>query len=228
MALDWLIRTYAPTWLAAAGLTVSARELEDVAPVMDASDLPGVIVVLKAPRRAARARWSSVLGAARPAAWAPWVAGRSAAREAAWRSAGAAAWAAACVAVGDIAEDRARAMARDIAGDAAATTARAARTATGRAAAREATRAALAPTLDALQRSAFSLLDRMLPTTPLGAPFAGDADSLSRRAIGRRTALIKSADESRVRRVGGCRPELDEGSRSRLERVREAIRGRGC
>ena len=176
MALDWLIRTYAPTWLAAAGLTVSARELEDVAPVMDASDLPGVIVVLKAARRAARARWSSVLGAARPAAWAPWVAGRSAAREAAWRSAGAAAWAAACVAVGDIAGDRARAMARDIAGDAAATTARAARTATGRAAAREATRAALAPTLDALQRSAFSLLDRMLPTTPLGAPFAGDAD----------------------------------------------------
>ncbi|MGZ4286704.1 MAG: hypothetical protein ACXVW5_21115 [Solirubrobacteraceae bacterium] len=176
MALDWLIRTYAPTWLAAAGLTESAHELKDVAPVMDASDLRGAIVVLKAARREARTRWSNALGAARPAAWAPWAAGRSAAREAAWRSAGAAAWAAARVAVGDIAGDRARAIARDIAGDAAATTARAARTATGRAAAREVTRSALAPTLDALQRSAFALLDRMLPTMPLGAAVAGDTD----------------------------------------------------
>ena len=175
MALDWLIRTYAPTWLAAAGLTVSAHQLAELEPVMDACDLQGALVALRAARRDARAGWSSAVGAARPAAWAPWAAGRAAAREGAWGSAGAAAWAAARVAVGEIAGDRARAMARDIAGDAGAIIARAARTATGRAAAREAARCALAPTLDALQRSAFSLLDRMLPTMPLGPAIASDA-----------------------------------------------------
>ena len=69
-------------------------------------------------------------------------------------------------------------MARDIAGDAAATVARTARTTGGRAAARDAARRALVPTLGALQRSAFALLDRMLPTVPLGAPVATDADPL--------------------------------------------------
>jgi len=70
-------------------------------------------------------------------------------------------------------------MARDIAGDAAATIARAARTAAERAEAREAARCALAPTLDALRHSAFALLDRMLPTVPLGtASVATDADPL--------------------------------------------------
>ncbi len=178
MALDWLIRTYAPTWLAAADLTESAHRLADLAPVMDACDLQGALVELKAARRDARAGWSSALGAARPAAWAPWAAGRAAAREAAWGSAGAAAWAAARVAVGEIAGDRARAMARDIAGDAAATIARAARTAAERAEAREAARCALAPTLDALRHSAFALLDRMLPTVPLGTAVATDAGPL--------------------------------------------------
>jgi len=95
MALDWLIRTYAPTWLAAADLNGSAHQLADLAPVMDACDLHGALVALKAARRDARAEWSSALGAARPAVWAPWAAGRAAALEAAWGSAGAAAWAAA-------------------------------------------------------------------------------------------------------------------------------------
>ena len=95
MVLDWLIRTYVPTWLAAAGLTGSADQLADLAPVMDASDLQVALVALKGTRGDARAVWSSALGAARPAAWAPWAAGRAAAREAAWGSAGAAAWAAA-------------------------------------------------------------------------------------------------------------------------------------
>ena len=79
MALDWLIRTYAPTWLAAADLTLSAHELADLAPVMDACDLQGALDELKVARRDARAGWSSALGAARPAAWAPWAAGRAAA-----------------------------------------------------------------------------------------------------------------------------------------------------
>ena len=178
MALDWLIRRYATAWMAAAGVTGSAGDLADLAPVMDAYDLHGALVTLKAARRDARARWSNALGAARPAAWAPWAAGRAAAREAAWGSAGAAAWAAARVAVGEIAGDRARAMARDIAGDAAATIAHAARSAAGRAEAREAARRALAPTLDALQHSAFALLDQMLPTVTLEAASATEADSL--------------------------------------------------
>jgi hypothetical protein len=80
------------------------------------------------------------------------------------------------VAVGDIAGDRARAIAREIAGDAAATVAREARAGASRAAARDAARAALAPTVEDLQRSAFELLDRLLPTVPLAAPVAQDAD----------------------------------------------------
>jgi len=174
MALDWLIRTYAPTWLAAAGLPGPANELAVLARVMDASDLREALVALRAARCDARAAWSGALGAARPAAFTPWAAGRAAAREAAWSSAGAAAWAAARVAVGEIAGDRARAIAREIGGDAAAMIARAARTAAGRAAAREAARSALAPTLEALHRSAFTLLDRMLPTVSLAN--ATDAD----------------------------------------------------
>ena len=120
MALDWLIRTYVPTWLAAAGRDTPAFELAELTPVMDATELQEALVVLKAARRDARATSSTPLGAARPAAWTARAAARAAAREAAWGSAGAAAWAAARVAVGEIAGDRARAMARDIAGDAAA------------------------------------------------------------------------------------------------------------
>ncbi len=178
MALDWLIRTYTPTWLAAAGLMGSARQLEDVAPVVDAPELEAALVVLRAARRDSRTAWSSSLGAARPAAWTPWAAGRAAAREAAWSSAGAAAWAAARVAVGEIEGDRARAIARDIAGDAAATIARVARTAAGRAAAKAAARRALAPTLAALEHSAFALLDRLLPTVPLDPGTVTDVDVL--------------------------------------------------
>ena len=50
MALDWLIRTYAPTWLAAAGLTGAAHQLADLAPVTDASYLPEALLELQAAR----------------------------------------------------------------------------------------------------------------------------------------------------------------------------------
>jgi len=182
MAMDWLIRTYVPRWLALAGLTGSARQLATLPAVVDVADLQTALVALGVARRDTRAAWSATLGAARAAAWAPWAAGRAAAREAAWGSGGAAAWAAARVAVGDIAGDLARATAREIAGDAAATIAREARAGAGRAAAREAARAALAPTLEELQRSAFALLDRMLPTAPLTAPVVDDADEVCSRA----------------------------------------------
>ena len=173
LALDWLIRTYTPTWLRVAGLTDSAARLASLPAVVDGRSVETALVALGIARHETRAAWSAALGAARAAAWAPWAAGRAAAREAAWSSAGAAAWAAARVAVGDMAGDRARAIAREIAGDAAAMLARGARAGTGRAAARDATRAALASTLTELRQSAFELLDQMLPTVLL-APVLGE------------------------------------------------------
>ncbi len=178
MAMDWLIRTYAPAWLDASALSESARRLEALRPITDSVALLPALEALVVARRDARGAWAAARAGARTATWAPWSAGRAAAREAAWASAGAAAWAAARVAVGDIAGDRARAIVREIAGDAAATVARDARTAGGRAAARDAARAALAPTLATLRKSAFALLHQMLPTVPLGAPVVDDADLL--------------------------------------------------
>jgi hypothetical protein len=186
MALDWLVRTYTPTWLRAAGLTGAAQVLTDHSAVMDRPDLQSALAVLGLVRRDARAAWSAALGATRVPAWAPWAAGRAAAREAAWASAGAAAWAAARVAVGDIAGDRARAAAREIAGDAAATIGREARVTAGRAAARDAARTALAPTLEELERSAFALLDRMLPTTPLSSPLGDDDTAVTGETLAAR------------------------------------------
>jgi hypothetical protein len=166
-AMDWLVRSFSPHWLAAAGLVPSARRLESL-PVLDgAGALREALVPLRTARREARAAWAAALGAARPAAWAPWAAGRAAARESAWSSAGSAAWAAARLGIGDNAGDRARAHVREIAGDAAATVAREARAGAGRATAKETARASLAPTLAELEASAFALLDRMLPTVVL-------------------------------------------------------------
>jgi hypothetical protein len=176
MALDWLIRAYAPSWLTAAGLERSADGLASLSPLADDSTLQTALGALGRARRDAHAAWSSAVGPVRAAAWTRWAAGRAAAREAAWASAGAAAWAAARVAVGDLAGDRARAIAREIAGDAAATVAREARASVSRSAARDAARAALAPTVDELRRSAFGLLDRMLPTVPITPPVVADAD----------------------------------------------------
>ncbi len=176
MSLDWLIRTYAPTWLAAARLHGAAHRLATLAPVVDGCDLRSALVALGGTRREARAAWSAALGPARAVAWAPWAAGRAAAREAAWGTAGAPAWGAARVALADAAGDRARAGAREIGGDAAATIVRATRACTARSAARDAARAALAPTVARLQRSAFTLLDRMLPAAVLTLPGADHAD----------------------------------------------------
>jgi len=132
VAPDWLVRTYAPTWLAAAGLNEAAQRLATLPVVVDGSDLQAALVALGLARREARASWSAALGAARAASWVSWSAGRAAAREAAWTSAVALARAAARVAVREIAADRARAAAREISGDAAATLVREARTKGGR------------------------------------------------------------------------------------------------
>jgi hypothetical protein len=173
MAMDWLIRVYAPTWLSAAGLTGAGERLRSLSVVSGVGDLTTALVELRLARRLARGAWSTG-----PSTWlAPAVAARATARENAWATAAAAAWAAARAGVGDIAGDRARAATRAAAGDAAATVARAARARSSRAGARDAVRAALAPTLDELRESAFGLLDRMLPTVALGPPIAEPAYS---------------------------------------------------
>jgi hypothetical protein len=187
-AMDWLVRSFTPRWLAAAGLSGSAQRLESLPVVDDPAELREALVALRTARRDARAAWAAALGAARPAAWAPWAAGRAAARESAWSSAGCAAWAAARLGIGDNAGDRARAHVREIAGDAAATVAHEARGGAGRAAAKEAARASLAPTLAELEASAFALLDRMLPTVALSPPPA----QVERGPSGRPAALVMS------------------------------------
>lgn len=166
MAMDWLIRTYTPTWLSLAGLTDAAERLRSLPEVSSSVELDPALEALRFARQRARSGW----GPAAVAWFAPGVIARATGREIAWATAAAAAWAAARAGVGDAAGDRARSAARAAAGDAAATVARAARAAAGRAGARDAARAALAPTLEELQDSAFALLDRMLPLVPLSLP----------------------------------------------------------
>jgi hypothetical protein len=157
MAMDWLIRTYTPAWLSAAGLHDGADRLRSLPEVSSPADLPAALTALRYARHRARGSWGT-------AGWmTPAVLARTTAREVAWATAAAAAWAAARAGVGDLAGDRARAAARAAAGDAAALVARTARTGAGRSAARSAARAALAKTLEELRESAFVLLDRMLP-----------------------------------------------------------------
>ena len=173
LAMDWLIRSYTPTWLAAAGHDGPAARLRALEPVLTVRGLHAALEPLAGARNVARTAWRDALGASRAAVWAPWLAGRMTAREIAWESAAVAAWSAARLGIGDIAGDRARAAAREIAGDAAATIGRDARVAgMGRSAARDAARTSLAPTVAELQQSAFALLDRMLPTVALSAPSA--------------------------------------------------------
>ena len=178
MAMDWLIRTYTRTWLGVAHLPGAARRLADLPEVVSSWDLGPALEALNIARGESRAAWSAALSPVRAATRTPWGAGRAAARQAAWASAGAAAWAAARVAVGDIDGDRARALAREIGGDAAATIGRDARAGASRAAARDGARAALAPIIEELQGSAFSLLSRMLPTAPLAVPVASTSSAV--------------------------------------------------
>ena len=163
MALDWLIRVYAPTWLDAAGLPHAATRLTTLSPVIGMPELKIAIVALGRTRRDSRAAWAAALGAARAVAWVPQAAGRGAALEVAWSSTGRPAWAAALIGVRKLACDRATAISDEIAGDAAAILIRRARTDTRGAAPRAAAPAALRPTIHELQQSALGLLDRMLP-----------------------------------------------------------------
>jgi hypothetical protein len=159
MAMDWLVREYTPTWLSGAGVGDAAERLRSLVEVTSAEALKPSLEALHFARRRARAGWGSSRTGWLPAG----MVARATARESAWATAAAAAWAAARIGVGDMAGDRARAAARAVAGEAAGLMTRNAVSGTGRAAARAAARDALAPTLGQLQRSAFDLLDRMLP-----------------------------------------------------------------
>ena len=144
MALDWLIRTYTPAFLDAAGLTDEAAKLRGLAAIEGTEQAEAAVPVVRA---AGDAAWA----AARDAAWA---AARDAARDAARAAAGAAAR--------DAAGDAAWAAARDAAWNAAWNAAGAAAGAAAWAAARAAAWDALAPTVAVLQESAFALVDRMI------------------------------------------------------------------
>jgi hypothetical protein len=177
MAMDWLVRTYTPTWLAHAGFGDAAARLWSLPEVSRAQDLGPALEAL----RFARQRTRSGAAAGSGARLAPRLLARATARESAWATAAAAAWAAARVGVGDMAGDRARAAARAAAGDAAATMVRAARLGASPSEARAAARTALAAPLAELQDAAFALLDRMLPLIDVpvsGAERVGELSAL--------------------------------------------------
>ena len=141
MAVDWLVRTYAPAFLRLPpALADHADRLAALAPITSSADAVAAQPAIDAAETAA---WDAAGDAA-------WVAGTAAgaAAGAAARAAETAAWAA-----GD--------AAWVAAGAAAETAARAAGTA-----ARDAAGAALAPTVAALHESAHALFERMIAVGP--------------------------------------------------------------
>jgi hypothetical protein len=151
LALDWLIRTFTPTWLDLAGLTVEAAALRDLRRIVDMVSAEAASPVVRVAETKAAAAWDAARAAARAAAeaaaWdAAWDAARAAAEAAAWDAARAAAGDAARDAARDAAEAAAWDAAWDAAGDAA----------------RAAAEAALKPTVETLQASALDLLDAMI------------------------------------------------------------------
>jgi hypothetical protein len=180
MALDWLIRTYVPAWLRAARVTDAATRIDALRRVDSSPALRIAVPALEQARRETNRLWAATLSVPRTAVRAaPWAAGRSAARDSAWACAAAATWSAARLGIRDVRADQARRLAREIAGDTAAATARRAPLRSTQTNALDALHAALEPTVSELRRSAFALLDRMLPTVPLALPALADAQELS-------------------------------------------------
>jgi hypothetical protein len=172
LALDWLVRTYTPAWLALAGLDGTARSLRDAAAVTGPAALAERLPLLDTARRAAR----TARGRGYGTAWWAAVSDGRAGRAITWEGAGGAAWAAARLAIDDPAADRARGLLRSAAGDAAAIAVRRvpADEVCGRLTPADAARTALGPTLDGLADSALGLLEAMLPTVALAPVAAPD------------------------------------------------------
>ncbi len=178
MAMDWLIRVYAPAWLGLAGVTEAARRLALLAPVQGVGDLAGALGTLEQARRDARAALRAARRGSHVAPVFQAAAARSA-RKAAWGSGQAAVWAVERIPVGGAAGESAREQVRAAAGDGAAAASCQARGRGGRTSSRTAARGALITTGAALQESAFALLDRMLPTETLAPAPADVTDSLA-------------------------------------------------
>jgi hypothetical protein len=174
LAMDWLIRTYAPRWLSLVSLDVHAARLANRPQITGARPLHAAVEPLEQARVAARrSRAAAFTAGGNPiTSWAAQVRLGRAGREAAWACAGAAVWAAARLGIGEEDGDLARAAARSLAGDAAAVAVRRLRAddVCGGLTGRDALGTALGPTLQSLADSSIELLDRLLPTEPLGLP----------------------------------------------------------
>jgi hypothetical protein len=175
MAMDWIIRTFAPAWMELANLHEEASVLRGLSEVGNKKTLEAALAPLSAARKRSAAAWDAAWAAARAAALdaardaaldaagaaardaaraASRDAARAASRDAAWDAARAAALADARAAAWDAAGAAAWAAARAAALDAAG--------AADRDAALDAANQALAPTIRRLQRSALELVERML------------------------------------------------------------------
>jgi hypothetical protein len=191
LAMDWLIRTYAPRWLSLVSLEAEAARLAAGPEIDGPGPLRSAMEPLERARVAARrCRATTFASAGNPlTSWAAQVKLGRTGREAAWACAGAAVWAAARLGIGELDGDRARASARSLAGDAAAIAVRRLREddVCGRLAGHDALRTALGPTLQSLADSSIDLLDRMLPTEALELPVSeltpGEASAFSAAAV---------------------------------------------
>jgi hypothetical protein len=174
LAMDWVIRDYAPCWLRLVSLAAEARCLAQRPQITGARQLRAALAPLQQARIAARRSRAAAFSAGGKGGWGPigWAAqvrlGRTG-REAAWACAGEAVWAAARLGIGEQDGDLARAAARSLAGDCAAVAVRRLRAddVCGSLGGRDALRTALGSTLQSLADSSIDLLDRMLPTEPL-------------------------------------------------------------
>jgi hypothetical protein len=170
MALDWLIREYAPTWLRRAGLDEAAAHLAaDDHAVTGPRSLPSALDELARARAGARAARQDEFGDM--VHWALAVAGGETGSESAWSFTAAGAWGAARLGIGDRSAERARTDIKALAGDCAAIAARRARRDPGvrrtLLGGRPSAALLLRPVTMSLAESAIELLDRMLPTVQL-------------------------------------------------------------
>jgi hypothetical protein len=185
LAIDWYVRTFAPTWLELANLYNEAAALRSLAQIVDIATTGDAQGPLSAAESAAEsaawsAAWSAAESAARSAAEsAAWSAAESAAESAAWSAAESAARSAAESAAWSAAESAARSAAESAAESAAwsaaESAARSAAESAAESAAWSAAEQALAGTVERLQRSALDLLDRMIAegATGTGAGVGG-------------------------------------------------------
>jgi hypothetical protein len=187
MAAEWLIGVNAPTWLSLAGLDAAVERLHTLSPLLTVNNLGRAMEDLNCARHEAFAARAAAKAAVGNRAWA---AAKAAAKDAARAAMSDVAFFTMCMAPADDAVDgvgddsweaelsarQAIEVARSAAWAAAKTSAW--RAAAGSGAPLRVATAALAPTVAALQGSALTLLDRMLPTVPSRLPVATDPDAL--------------------------------------------------